>query len=1044
LIYTICVPIRAFPLTLGLASLCLLAAGIVAQGPPSRKVDFNRDVRAILSKCAACHGPAAEAGMAGLRLDSFAAATAKLPSGNRAIVPGRPDESALIFRINTPEKGLMMPPPESHKTLTAEERAILREWIAQGAVYKEHWAFVAPVRPALPSVRDKRWATSGIDRFVLAGLERNGLAPEPEAARETLLRRVSLDITGLPPTPEEVDEFLTDKSHNAYEKVVDRLLASPRYGERMAMDWMDYSRYADSNGYQADYERFQSRWRDWVIEAFNANMPYDQFTVEQIAGDLLPNATPSQKLATAFNRNHRINTEGGVIAEEWRVENVVDRVETTSAVWLGLTTGCARCHDHKYDPISQKDFYRLFAYFNNVPESGTGEERPVSHPPGMKAPSRDQAEGLGILEAQMRAAAQGMAAMLPGGIEKSADWKPDAALPQVAPAPAARFAFKPGSVKVVGDPAFEAGRATGALRASNQVYADLGDVGDFERGQPFSFGGWIHSDNGNGSPFSRMESANAYRGWEASIFNGRPQAHLIHKWPENAIKIAAKDPIPVRRWVHLFVTYDGSSRASGMKMYLDGKLVPANVENDSLKDTIRTKVTAKAGRRTDSEFFNGMVDDFAIFDRALGADEVAKLASTHPALPLAAIEKGKRTKAEREALARLWLLERSASYRDLDARHTDAVRAKGELDAQIPQVMVMEEMPKPREAFVLLRGQYDKRGEKVEAGVPGFLPELPNSGPNNRLALAKWIVSPKNPLTSRVTVNRLWERFFGTGLVSTLEDFGTRAEFPSNPELLDYLATELLRLKWDLKAMIKQIVMSAAYRQSSFTSEEKLQKDPQNRLVSRGPRYRLPGEVIRDQALFAAGLLVEKLGGPSVYPYMPEGVWDETNFYGNLRNYRHSPSGLYRRSLYTIWKRTAAPPNMLTFDVPSRESCRVQRARTDTPLQALTLMNDVTFVEAARVLAQRAFREAGPDAASRLGYAFKCVLSRSPTSTELAILLAGYEKRLEHYRRSPEAASKLLEVGVYRVDKEVEPAALAALAVSASTILNLDEAVNKE
>ena len=1032
---------------LGALGLALLTAGIVsAQLKPAAKVDFNRDIRAILSKCSNCHGPAAGPGMAGLRLDSFQTATAKLPSGNRAIVPGKPEESALIFRINTTEPALLMPPADSHKTLSKEEKDLLREWIVQGAEYKEHWAFVAPVRPALPKVRTKGWTKNGIDSFVLAKLEEHGLQPEKEADRSTLLRRVSLDITGLPPTPEEVDAFLADRSKDAYERVVDRLLESPRYGERMAMDWMDYARYADSNGYQADYERFQSRWRDWVIEAFNKNMPYDQFTVEQIAGDLLPNATNSQKLATAFNRNHRINTEGGVIAEEWRVENVVDRVETTSAVWLGLTAGCARCHDHKYDPVSQKDFYRLYAYFNNVPESGSGEERPVSHPPTLKAPTHEQSAKMAELDKRVAELDVLMASAIVKAGSKAQDWKLDRPLPQISDGLAARVALREGGkFKAEGKVSFDPGRATGGVRTGNEGFLDLGEIGDVEKDKPFSYGAWVLPDRGEGSPFSRMDSANGFRGWEFSLVGGRPQAHLIHKWPENGLKVAAKQTIPNGRWTHVLVTYDGKSKPAGFKIYLDGKAAETNTENDTLKDTIRTTVTTKIGRRTNTEIFGGLVDDFVFFNRELKPEEAVLLASTHPAAPLLAIPPEKRTKDQAKSVARLWLLEHELSFKELDLQYQKATKAKIELDMQIPAVMVMEEMPKPRDAFVLERGQYDKHGEKVSAGLPSFLPATPKDSPANRLGLARWIVSPENPLTSRVTVNRLWERFFGNGLVSTIEDFGTRAEFPSHPELLDYLATEFIRLKWDLKAMVKQIVMSASYRQSSRISELKLQQDPMNRLISRGPRYRLAGEVIRDQALFAAGLLVEKIGGPSVYPYQPAGVWDETNFYGNLRNYQHAiGAGLYRRSLYTIWKRTAAPPNMLTFDVSTREACRVQRARTDTPLQALTLMNDVTFVEAARVLAQRMLNEGGPTATLRLSYGFKCVLSRMPTAAELKYLNDGLQKRLAKFQRDPGAAKELISAGLYRIDKSLDPAELAAYTVAASTMLNLDEAVNKE
>lgn len=1029
-----------------LAACGLLAAGIFASGQAPKKIDFNRDIRPILSKCMTCHGPDSGEGAAGLRLDSFAAATKKLASGEAAIVPGKPNESELIRRVRS-EGDDIMPPQSSHKMLSGEEMDLLEEWVRQGAEYKEHWAFVTPTRPQIPEVRDANWVVNPIDAFVLAKLEEVGMKPEQEADRPTLLRRVSLDITGLPPTIEEVQAFVQDKSPNAYEKVVDRLLASPRYGERMAMDWMDYARYADSNGYQADYERFQSRWRDWVIDAFNDNMPYDQFVVEQIAGDLLPNATMEQKLATAFNRNHRINTEGGVIAEEWRVEVVVDRVETTSAVFLGLTAGCARCHDHKYDPFSQKDFYKFYAYFNNVPETGSGEERPISHPPTMKAPTPEQTRRLAEIANEVSKLDAAMSQAIRTAMSKAANWKLEMPLPRVGAGLVSRIAFDGGSkgYKLEGKAALELGRATGAVRTGPEAFADLGEIGDFERDRGFSYGAWIWPDNGNGSPFSRMDANNAFRGWEASLVGGRVQAHLINKWPENGMKIATKTPIPNGKWTHVLVTYDGSSKVAGLKMYLNGKFVETNVENDSLKDTIRTTVSTKVGRRTPTEAFAGMVDDFVLYDRELKPEEVAKLASTHPATRLLTIPVQKRDENLQKSIARLWLLDHSEEFQRLDADYQKATNTQAEIDGQIPSVMVMQEMEKPRETFVLDRGVYDKPKDKVEPGLPGFLPPPPPNAPKNRLGLAQWIVSPDNPLTARVTVNRLWERFFGNGIVQTLEDFGTRAEFPTHPELLDYLATELHRLDWDLKAVIKQIVMSNAYRQSSAISPEKLEKDPQNRLVSRGPRFRLPGEVIRDQALFVSGLLHEKLGGPSVYPYMPEGVWDETNFYGNLRNYKHTNGpDLYRRSLYTIWKRTAAPPNMLVFDVPSREACRVQRARTDTPLQALTLMNDVTYLEAARVLAQKMMREGGKSPEERLDNGFQRVLARKPTKEELNILKTGWVKKRATYQNDLRAARELRAIGEAPIDMGLDLAELAAYTVAASTLLNLDEVVNKE
>jgi hypothetical protein len=1025
--------------------------------PAVEKLDYNRDIRPILAaKCFACHGSDLKSLQAGLRLDLRDIATHKLPSGQVAIVPGKPQQSELVRRISLNDSPLQMP-PSSKKTLTDPEKQTLKRWIARGAEYKQHWAFVKPARPPLPPVKFAAWVRTPIDRFILARLEREGLKPSPETDRATLIRRVSLDLTGIPPTPQEVDAFIQDHAPNAYEKVVDRLLASPRYGERMAMSWLDGARYADSNGYQADYERYQWRWRDWVIDAYNRNMPFDQFTIEQIAGDLLPHATLSQKIATGFNRNHRINTEGGVIPEEWRVETVIDRVETTSAVWLGLTAGCARCHDHKYDPISQKEFYQLFAYFNNVPESGTGEERPVNHPPFIKAPTDEQQTQLAKLDDRLKQADAQLNARLAANLDQAAHWtltdggSADAALQKDI---VARYALgaqpkiMAGSApepKLVGKVTAEAGRASGAIITDGTDYADLGSVGDFDTRDSFSYSVWINPLNGNGAPLSRMDRSADYRGWDLYLAGGRPAVHLINRWPANALKVTSRTAIPSGKWSHIAVTYDGSARPDGLKMYVNGKRVETDTEANSLSGTIRTAVSAKIGTRTGSDGYMGKVEDVALYRRALTPEEVLTVANGDPAKALLAIPAARRTEDQKREIARLWSERNDPQYRDLAAARTAAAQEREKLDGQISTVMVMDEMPKPRECYVLVRGQYDKHGDAVTAGLPAAFPPLPAGAPNNRLGLALWIASPDNPLTARVAVNRFWEKLFGTGIVATSEDFGTRAEFPSHPELLDWLATEFVRLKWDMKAMLKEMVMSAAYRQSSRITPELLKRDPENRLLARGPRFRLPAEMIRDQALYAAGLLTEKLGGPSVRPYQPDGIWDEVSVYGNLHNYQHAQGAdLYRRTFYTIWKRTAAPPMLTLFDVPGRETCRVRRSRTNTPLQALVLENDVTYVEAARVLAQRMLTEGGATPESRIAYAYRHVLGRRPTPQETRVLTAGLAKRLAKYRADQPAATKLVSLGDYPRDPKLDVSELAAYTVAASVILNLDETITKE
>jgi hypothetical protein len=1035
--------------TAALTTFSLISTGRAEGG--KKMVDYNRDIRPILSaKCFACHGADPKAIQAGLRLDRRADALRKLASGRQAIVPGDILASELTQRIST-SGPMVMPPVDSHKALTTAEKQTLMRWIGEGAEYKEHWAFVKQVRPALPAVKQKAWPKNGIDYFVLAKLEKEHLAPASEADRTTLIRRASLDLTGVPPMPAEVDAFLADKSPNAYEKVVDRLLASPRYGERMAMTWLDGARYADSNGYQADYERFQWRWRDWVIDSFNHNMPFDQFTVEQIAGDLLPNATVSQKLATGFNRNHRINTEGGVIPEEWRVETVIDRVETTSSVWLGMTTGCARCHDHKYDPVSQKDFYSLYAYFNNVPESGSGAESPVNHPPFIKTPTMNQEKQLAAANARIATLDAQIAEKEKTGaasIEADATKALAAADTQLATGMTAHLTFNtaPANAVVTGKPEFQtAAYVSGMAKLDGASYCDLTAPGDFDKGQSFSYGCWINPENGSGVPLSRMDAGADFRGWDMFLAGGRPIVHIINKWPMNALKVSAKETIPNRQWSHVFVTYDGSAKPAGVKIYINGRLVEHTTDNDNLTETIRTAKPLRIGGRYGADGFRGMVDDVRLYVRMVPAEEVALLAQTDPLRPALATSPDKRTDTQRQTLARYALRASDPAYRQMSDDRTKAMVQRDSIDQMVPTTMVMEEMPKPRECFVLVRGEYDKRGETVTAAIPSALGALPAGAPNNRLGLARWIASPNNPLTARVAVNRMWEKFFGVGIVATSEDFGVRAEFPSHPELLDWLATEFVRRKWDMKAMQKLMVMSAAYRQSSVAPPALWKRDPENRLLARGPRFRLPAEVIRDQALAVSGLLVEKTGGPSVRPYQPDGVWDELSVYGNLRNYKHDKGeGLYRRSLYTIWKRTSAPPLMSLFDVAGRDTCRVRRYRTNTPLQALALLNDETFIEASRVLAQKMLTEGGSTPESRIAYAFRRTLGRRPTPVESKVLADGLRKRLVRYRATPEVAEKLLAIGDTPRDKQLNAPELAAYTLTASVLLNLDETVTKE
>jgi hypothetical protein len=774
-------------------------------------IDFDRQIRPILSEnCYTCHGPDEGQRKAKLRLDTRDGALARLRRGGHAVVPGKPAESELLARVLADDPSERMPPERTKKRLTPPQIELLKRWIEQDAPYAKHWAFLPPRRPALPKTKRDGWARNAIDHFILARLERDGLAPSPEADRATLIRRVTLDLTGLPPTPEEVEAFLKDTSPQAYEKVVDRLLSSPHYGERMAVDWLDAARFADTHGYHIDAGRDMTRWRKWVIDAFNTNVPFDRFTVEQLAGDLLPGATLSQKIASGFNRNHMINFEGGAIPEEYHNAYIVDRVNTTATVWLGLTVGCAQCHDHKYDPISQREFYQLYAFFNNVPENG------------------------------------------------------------------------------------------------------------------------LDGSRGNAAPVVK---------------------------------------------------------------------VPTKAQKAELEK----------------------------LDRQIGALE-GKIKSVKDAAPL------------QKALTALR-------------------KTRTDLDNKLPTAMVMQEMPRPRDTFVLTRGEYNKKGEKVAAGLPAALSPLPKGAPPNRLGLARWLVSPEQPLTSRVIVNRYWQLFFGTGLVKTVEDFGAQGELPSHPELLDWLAVEFLnptpaplgtggRHPWDVKRLVRLIVTSAAYRQSSKVTPEHVARDPENRLLARGPRFRLQAEFIRDQALAVSGLLNHEVGGTSVSPYQPAGLWQELASRGDSKNWsaqffvQSHGKDLYRRTMYTFWKRTSPPPQLVTFDAPDREVCTVRRSRTNTPLQALVLMNDPTYVEASRKLAERMMRHA-PDPSARLAFAFRLATARAPSEKELAVLTRVLDRQRDKYRQDTAAARKLLQVGESPWDDRLPPDDLAAYTVAASVILNLDEVVTK-
>jgi hypothetical protein len=921
--------------------------------------------------------------------------------------------------------------------LDGKEKEILKRWVTEGEPYQEHWAFTKPVRPPLPDVKDAAWCKTDIDRFVLANLESQGLSPSPEADRPTLIRRVSLDLTGLPPTPEQVDAFVNDKSPDAYEKVVDRLLASPAYGEQMAVPWLDYARYADSHGFQSDPERFMWRWRDWVINAYNADMPYDEFVVEQLAGDLLPNATINQKIATGFNRNNRFNDEGGIIEEEWRTESVIDRASTTSAVFLGLTMECCRCHDHKYDPITQKEFYSFTAYFNSINEKGADTtskyDKGMNAEPVLKVPTADQTKKLDELAVKIQADETKLAAIGDHTADRLAKLESDG-LKQ----PDGLVAATDASLFPADSPTT---KPTEAGPDGKVVYGR--DAVDFDRTDSFAYSADAVI-RGGGAVLARMtDGSHNYQGYDLFIDGGKLACHIISKWPDVAIKVRAMKALPRNKPFTLAATYDGSGKASGVRLYIDGVAQPLEVLNDTLKGSIKPPVGFTVGTRTGESPLDGDVSNVRVYSRALTPEEMMTIAVGPEIQKILAVDKSKRSPAQSKKLADYAAAtdpELAGVRSDLNVLKAD----QASVESQVGDVMVMQDLPKPRDTFVLIRGDYDKHGEKVEPGTPAVLPAQPKDAPKNRLGLARWIASDDNPLTSRVLVNRLWEKFFGVGIVKTSENLGVQADWPSNPELLDYLATEMIAKHWSQKAFQREIVLSAAYRQNSDVTPELLDRDPENRLIARGPRFRLSAEQIRDQALAVSGLLVDKVGGPSVRPYEPANLW-AGNLYGNLKMYTDSTGpDLYRRSIYTFVKRTATPVNLTLFDQPSREYCVIRRSRTDTPLQALDLMNDPTYLECSRVLAEKMMTDGGATPATRLAYGFKRATGREPTAHEAEILSAGFERQLDRLKKDPAAAKELLSVGKAPVNAKLDQSELAAYAVSAGVMLNLDEVVTKE
>ncbi|MFT4017139.1 MAG: DUF1553 domain-containing protein [Agriterribacter sp.] len=1021
-------------------------------------IDYNQHVKPILSdKCFLCHGPDKDNGQkAGLDLSTPEGAAALLKDGKRAIVPGNLSKSEFYHRLVTTDPDLAMPTKASNRSLTDYERAILIKWIEQGAVYKPHWAFIAPAKPALPEVKEKTWVKNPIDYFVLQKLEENKLKPSPEADKETLLRRVTLDFTGLPPTVEEIEAFVADHSKSAYEKVVDKLLQSPHYGEKMAADWLDVSRYADTYGYTVDRYRATWQWRDWVIKAFNQNMHFDQFATWQLAGDMLPDATREQRLATTFNRNHAQNAEGGIINEEFRSEYVVDRTSTLGTAFLGLTIGCARCHDHKFDPVSIKEFYSLYSFFNNIDEPGQISFDQATPGPSMLLTDKKQDSVLAYLINKEKEKLQQLDAIIQQEKPAFEQWKQT--LNKKAPFDLskglqAHFTFDkladkkfingkdPKGGGTVADAVIVPGKFGNAFKSNGDDILKLGKVGIYNRFQPFSIGVWINIPKdvnkaiivhkGNG------DITYAFHGYYLNIEGGKARFLMAHAWPYNEILKITKDTLPKEKWIQLTLTYSGSGKAEGIKLYVDGKEAEMVTEKDNLYKDIVYHRDDQIGLQVGADwrgtgFKNGLVDELVVYDRALNASEAAGLLQANynrtnftSSIP------------DRD-LEQYYFSNISKAWQQKQKELQEIRQQRNIASENIPEIMVMEEMKQRRPAHVLLRGAYDALGEEVLPDVPNAILPYPEHLRKDRLGLAQWLFDAKNPLTARVIVNRYWQTYFGTGIQKSADNFGNQGGVPSNPALLDWLAVTFRESGWDIKAMQKLIVMSATYRQSSHADAALLAKDPDNILLARGPAFRQPAEMIRDAALKASGLLNDSIGGPSVKPYQPEGIWSV-----NSEVYRQdSGANLYRRSLYTFWRRTNLAPSLGTFDAPLRSSCIVQRQKTSTPLQALVLLNDPQFTEAAKVLAERAIEKYSNET-DRIVYAYRSLTGIKPTQKEIAILEGLYTAQYNKFSKDKTKMKGWLATGEYKISKNLKPEELAATTVMVSTIMNSDAFVTK-
>tara|TARA_R110002095_G_scaffold207120_1_gene191748 strand:- start:57908 stop:60955 length:3048 start_codon:yes stop_codon:yes gene_type:complete len=996
------------------------------------KIEFNRDVLPILANhCFMCHGPDSATREAGLRLDQRESATGKADSGKRTITPGKVPASELIHRITTLDENNRMPPVDGPQALSAKQIAILKTWIEQGAEFQPHWAFVSPKQPAIPKTQNSAWPKNKIDHFVLERLEREGLKPADEAKRETLIRRAAFDLTGLSPTLKEIDHYLSDQAPNAYERMVDRYLNSPAYGEHMARHWLDLARYADSNGYQYDTERQQWIWRDWVINAYNSNKPFNEFTIEQLAGDLLPKATDQQRLATGFNRNHSITIEGGIIDEEYRTEYVMDRLVTTGEVWLALTIGCARCHEHKFDPISQKEFYQLYAFFNQVPERGMQGFAPKQRIRSPLATSLQ--DGLDAELARLKTELK-----KPTDIDQHLDlWSKHISKQAVS----GWTVVEPLTMKSSGGTTLTKLVDNSLLASGANPQKDVYEI-------------TAETDVTNLTAV-RLEALT-----HESLPGGGPGRHSNSNFVLSEFELTAvsvTDPSQRQTVKFTRAIADYSQANYEINKTIDGNKTGNNgwaVDGPTRKlpATAMFIATSPFGFEGGTELQFRLRHEAGFSTHGVGRPRFSITGDTPQSLQLHGIpadirqiagkERNQRTANELKQLREYFLAHHNPKQ-ELNQRVAEIEKQKL---AAIPETMIMQDMAQPRATYLLDRGQYNEPRDQVTPNVPAIFPPMLKTATKNRLGFAEWLVDPNHPLTARVAVNRYWQRLFGLGLVKTSEDFGVQGKMPSHPELLDWLALEFIRSGWDIKQMQRLIVNSATYRQTSHVGPAAYKQDPENRLLARGPRMRLSAEEIRDATLVASGLLVEQLGGKSVYPYQPKGLWLELN---NRPNYsKEYPQGngddLYRRSLYTFWKRTVPSPMLKTLDAPEREFCTIRRSRTNTPLQALLLLNGPQFVEAARKLAERMLTEGGTTVDEQIRYGFRLVTARNPSEAELALFREAYETDLKHYTNDKNAVEKLLQVGDSALNEKLNQAKLAAFTSLTRVFLNLDEAITKE